>query len=183
MATIPSQTNFPTSNQKPDSSILDNFNKQVYLGNGFVIPITGVSLSNTSETNVLLMTNPSSNANVPATRKSMCINLRRYSSSAQQVLIKLYVNAIISSTTTALVPVNQRPANSNTSISACYNSSNFTVSSNGTLASALAIAAYYYVTTDGNILFFIDPGQNILITATALVSTTLVNADVSWYEL
>lgn len=296
MATIPSQTRFPTSNQVPQNSILDAFNRQTYLGNQFILPIVNQDLSSTSETNMLLVTNPS-------TTKSLFVGLRRYSSSAQQILVKLYTNAtiaaagiesittvadssgslndtyftfvdtsgagfyvwyninsagtdpaiptltgievtaatnasantiatdtknaintatpvgIVASVSTDVVkltystqkfsqpadgpagsdthftfavfaglgdasfPVNQRPANSNTSVSACYTSGNFAVSTNGTFTSGLGVPADYYVTIDNAVMIIVDPGQNILITATALTEDTLVNLETSWYEL
>jgi hypothetical protein len=176
MATIPSQTRFPTANQVPQNSILDQFNRQTYLGNAFVLPIVGLSLSNTDETNVLLMTNPS-------TTKSLFINLRRYSSSAQAVLVKTYVTSTVSTTGTASTPVNLRPANANTSVSACYTNGQFSLGSNGTVISAVGVSSDYFITQDNSLMVIIDPGQTLLITATALVETTSFNADVSWFEL
>jgi hypothetical protein len=97
--------------------------------------------------------------------------------------MKAYVNATLATTGTATTPVNLRPANSNTSVSVCYVNGQFTTSANGTLVSALGCPADYYVTLDNSLLLIIDPGQNLLITATAIAMTTTLNADISFYEL
>jgi hypothetical protein len=174
--TIASQTRFPTPNQNPEKSILDQFNKQTYLGNTFIVPISGLSLANTSETGAFLATNASLS-------KSLFINLRRYSSSAQAVLVKTYVNATVSTTGTAKTPVNLRPANGNTSVSLCYANGQFTTSANGTLISSIGCPTGYNSIFDSSLFLIIDPGQNMLITTTALVSTTLFDADICWFEL
>jgi hypothetical protein len=171
-----SNSRFPTAAQVPDHAILDQFNRQTYLGNAFVLPIAGISLSGTSETNILLMTNPSTN-------KSLFVNLRRYSSSAQAVLVKTYIASSISTTGIANIPVNLRPANPTMSASACYANGQFSLNSNGTLVSAVGCSSDYFITEDNSLMFIIDPGQTLLITATALIADTIFNADVSWFEI
>lgn len=177
MATIPSQTRFPTANQNPENSILDQFNKQTYLGNSFILAAVDISLSTTNEILIALIQNVAPNT------KSLFMNLRRYTSSAEQVLMKAYLNPTISTVGAATVPNNLRPANTNASVSTCYVNGNFTVSANGTLYSALGCPADYYVTLDNNILIILDPGQSLLITATALTEDTVLNSEISWYEL
>src|ERR1700677_1698122 len=81
-----------TSRQTAQDSILDLNGRQIYLGNGFIVPAT-VSLSTTNETNVLLTQNATLNT------KALFVNLRRFSSSAEQVLIKTYLNPTVASDT------------------------------------------------------------------------------------
>jgi hypothetical protein len=163
--------------QNADKSILDQFNKQTYLGNAFAVPVLGVSLSNTNETGVFLLENPSTSS------KAAFVNLRRYSSSAEQVLVKAYFNPTVSTTGTAATPVNLRPASTTTSSVNSYANGQFTTSANGTAADGIGIPADYYVTVDNSLLFIIDPGTTLLFTVTALVSTTVFNGNFSWYEL
>lgn len=172
-----------TKHQIPEESILDTFYRQTYLGNSFILPTT-VALSTTSETDIVLISNPAiSTSAFPSKYKSLFFNLRRFTSSAQAVLIKIYVSPTVSTTGTASTPVNLRPANTNVSISKAYQNGQFSLSSNGTLVSALGVGGSDFVVQDNQILIIIDPGQSLLITATALVQTTNLNADISWYEL
>ncbi len=165
-----------TDTQIPDHAILDQYNKQTYLGNSYIIPSGAVTVT-TAETPILLITNPASNT------KSVFVNLRRYSSTVEPVLIKSYINATVATTGTAATPVNLRTGSPFTSSSVSYVNGQFTVSANGTLLSAIGSPATYFVTIDNNLLVVLDPGKNLLVTGAATTSTTVVNADASWYEI
>lgn len=169
----------PNPNQIPDKSILDAYYRQTYLGNAYIATVAS-SLSDTSEHGLILIENPAV-SQLPG--KAIFVNLRRFSSSAEQVLIKTYINPTVNSTSTAYVPNNLRPASPNTSISATYAAGQFSTSANGTLISAIGCAADDYVVQDNQLLVILDPGQSLLITATALADTTSLDADISWYEI
>lgn len=174
MGTITGNQNFPTAAQVPNNAIMDKYYKQNYLGNQFVLMTAGVSLGSTSETMIQLIQNKS-------TTKSLFVSLRRISSSAQSVLFKYYSNPTFSAAGTPVTPLNLRPASSTVSISTCTTTP--TVSANGTLIDVLGCASGYANSTDMETMIILDPGQSMLITATALVSTTLVNSEIQFYEL
>jgi hypothetical protein len=111
------------------------------------------------------------------------INLRRFTSDLQEVLINSYIAPVTTSVSTATVPSNLRPASPNTSISKVYQNGQFSLSSNGTLISSIGCASNNYVVQDNQLLVILDPGQKLLITATAITGGTNISADVSWYEL
>jgi hypothetical protein len=169
-----------TNRQLPDNAILDRFDKQTYLGNSYMVPIT-LSLGSTSETPIVLIENPLT-LTFP-TQKSLFINFKAFDSSAEAALVKLYVNPTVSSTSTASTPVNLRPASSNVSISSTYANGQFSVSGNGTLVQAIGCATGNVPVIDPNFLVIVDPGGSFLATVTALVSTTSFNFNVSWYEI
>jgi hypothetical protein len=171
-----------TQNQTAEKSILDVFYRQTYLGNSYIVPIASLALGSTSETPLLLIQNPAVST-ASSAQKAIFVSLRRFASDDQQVLIKTYVNPTITGTSTATTPVNLRPASANTSLSKCYGNGQFTSSANGTLISSIGCAADDYVVMDNKLLVILDPGQSMLLTATALVESTNVNADISWYEL
>ena len=173
-----------TNRQVPDHAILDNFYKQTYLGNAYIVSVPAIDLSTTSETGLILIQNPVITTSAfPANNVGVFVNLRRFSSDSEQVVIKTYVNPIVSSVSTKTTPVNLRPASANTSIAKVYGSGEFSLSSNGTLISAIGCAADDYVVMDNLLLVILDPGQMLLITGTALTEDTNVNADISWFEL
>lgn len=136
MATIPSNLSLPTNKQVPDKAILDQFNKQTYLGNSFSLPIDKQTLGSTNETLIALIQNPTTVSGL-ANTKSIFQNLRTTASDISSgdgtSFFRYYINPTVLTTSTATTPVSCRPANSNTSISNCYLSGQFTVSSNGTL--------------------------------------------------
>lgn len=172
-----------TQNQVPDKSILDRFDRQTYLGNAFIVPVE-VDLSDTSEVPCLMITNPVvTSVAAPTAQKAIFLNLRRVSSSAQQAVIKTYVNPTVTSTGTTSTPTNLRPASSNVSIAKFYAAGEFAVSANGTLVSALGIATDSISVTDNTLLIILDPGQTVMVTATALDDGTTIDLDFSWYEL
>jgi hypothetical protein len=172
-----------TNKQVPENSILDTFDKQTYLGNAFVLAASDITLSGTSETPLVLIENPALANTSFQNQKAIFCNLRRFTSTLQSVQIKLYSNPTVSGTTTATIPANQRVAYTTVSISKCYANGNFTVSANGTLMSNLGCSGNNYVVQDETLMVIIDPGNSILITGTALSANTVINSDVSWFEI
>lgn len=77
------------------------------------------------------------------------------------------------------IALNLRPASSNTSLSQCY--LNPVPSNNGTLYATLGSEVLITVVSD--VLFVLDPGQSMLITATAVNDSTEVFSESVWYEL
>jgi hypothetical protein len=160
--------------QLPDKSILDFFNRQTYLANSYSLPLTS-TLSNGSETPILLISNSLTGI---AGGKALFHNLRRLVSSDHSI-IRYYVNPTVSSVGTPITPVNLRPASSNVSIASC--SSSPTISGDGTLLSAIGINT---VTDDRNLLIVLDAGQSLLITAQASSGAgATIYSTSSWYEL
>lgn len=170
-----------TNKQIPDNSILDYYNKQIYLGNGFILP-GSVTLSDTSETPLFLVKNLAVSTSAFPVQQALFLNMRSFASSAQLVTIKTYSAPTISSVSTRATPVNLRPASTTTSVSRCYLNGQFGVSANGTLMSNLGCAGTNVPSSDGT-LIILDPGQNLLITGTAGTGNTAVTFNVSWYEL
>jgi hypothetical protein len=175
-----------TQNQVPEHSILDYFNKQTYLGNAFSFPIGPETINSTNETPIALILNPALAAGVAfPNQKALFQNLRTTASDIASgdgtTFFRYYLNPTIATQGTKTTPINCRPASATTSIASCYVNGQFTVSSNGTLARV--ITAGYSSINDSNLLFILDPGQSLLVTAQPVTSgATIINAN-SWYEL
>jgi hypothetical protein len=179
-----------TTNQRqlPDHAILDHFNKQVYLGNKFIFNTGNMTLSGTSETAVLLISNAVSNTATPNTVaapnglfldhiKGTCLT------SSDNVQFNVYINPTLSSSGTAATPVNLRSGSATTSIAtlATNGATALTASANGTLVRTLISANQLAELSD--LMNILDPGQSILITAIASASSAHVTMQISWYEL
>ena len=122
MAIITDNPNFPTQSQVPDNSILDINGKQTYLGNTFILPINGLTLSSADEVPVALIENPALRNPFLYTRSATADAL---------AVLRYYFNPTVTSPGTPTTPVNLRPASSNTSASLCYITPT-TFTSNGT---------------------------------------------------
>lgn len=171
-----------TNRQLPDHAILDYYNKQTYLGNSYVLSGISVSLASTTETVIALLQNPALSGTAAQNGKGMFLQMRRFSSSAQPVTMKLYSQPTVSTTSTASVPTPLRLSSPFASMSKCYASGNFTVSANGTLITSIGVPSGDSVTSDA-LMVILDPGYSVLLTATALTSTTIINSEISWYEI
>src|SRR5271166_6102361 len=150
MATIPSNFNFPTMKQVPDHSILDNFNKQTYLGNSYSAPLPNTDTSSAQP--LVIIENPASNT------VSLFITefiIRTDNAAA----VSFYVNPTLLTIGTQITPINMRTGNGNTSNALCYASP--TVSSNGTLLNAGASPSNYIGTSPPKIII-LDPGQSFM---------------------
>lgn len=174
MAVITGNLNFPTSKQVPDHAILDQYNKQTYLGNSFVYT-TSQTIAGTSETPIILLTNPASNT------KSLFFNLRKLTctTASHSAIFNFYSAPTISANGTAQTPINFRPASATTSSMNIYLSP--TISSNGSLMSALISANQ---TPDvSSVLVVLDPGQSLLTTVTVSNANDKVISEFGWYEI
>jgi hypothetical protein len=165
---------FPTSKQVPDHAILDINAKQIYLGNQFIYATNSTAISGTSETPLVLMSNPTTNA------VSLFHNVRKLTclTASNSSIFRFYLSPTGASGGTAQVPINLRPASSNTSKSVVTLSP--TVSTNGTFLAALASSAFN--PDISSLLIIIDPGQVMLVTVQNS-ATSSVAAELSWYEL
>lgn len=172
-----------TYKQVPDHSFMDRFYKQTYLGNSYILHSGAVSLSDTTETPVLLIQNPVVVAQAFPNQVGLFVNLRRMTSSAQGVTQKVYINPVTNTLSTTTVPSNLRHASSFVSKSVCRVAGNFTLTSNGTLYSITGCAGTNSTAEDSQLLLILDPGTTLLVTATALAGSTSVNAEACWYEL
>jgi hypothetical protein len=170
---ITGNQNFPTSKQIPNNSIMDINGRQTYLGNCFSLPISGVSLSGTTETNVAQIICPSTSL------VSIFLFMKRVSSVSFFSQFKFYANPTVTAGTTA-TPVNMRIASSTASISSCSTAP--TGSTKGTLIETIETPTADGVSSESNELIIIDPGNSILITCTP-GGTTLVTANLFWFEI
>jgi hypothetical protein len=162
-----------TQNQLPLDAILDIFGKQTYLGNTFTLPNAGTSLTDGTETPLVVIRNPSTNT------KSLFVFDRKVSTNNNPVTVKMYKNCTINSAGSATTPVNLRLGSTTASIAQCYLGA--TITANGTLMTAVP-GTIYGLRSD--LLVVIDPGTNILLTGTQVgAGTTLVIAGNAWYEL
>lgn len=173
MSTIPSNQNFPSKNQIPANSIMDKFDKQVYLGNYFRFVAT-IALASASEAPIYLLKCP------PTSLKSIFLNLNRIigATASQTVTVRVYLNPTVSLAGTSKTPLNARPANANASIADFESAPS--VSANGTLMSAILAAPLAQGQTDE--LIILDPGQSLLITAQGTAAMSVISEQ-GWYEL
>jgi hypothetical protein len=162
-------------NQIPDHSILDLNGKQIYLENGYVASIDTITLANTTESAVMLLTNPAANKVALFNYLSSAASL----TSGNSVTFKFYYNPTITGNGTALTPVNLRYLSANTSVMTAFKSP--TISSNGTYL--YSIQANFGQSTDSKILSILDPGKSLLVTATASANSTAFTLSRVWNEL
>lgn len=162
-----------TNTQTPDNSILDINGKQTYLGNSFTLAMPGAALSDTSETPICVVKNPTSSG------RSLFLFNRKLSSDNNSALIRFYLNPVLNVPGATTTPVNLRPASTNTSMALCYLAA--TISSNGSLISVLA-ANQFGLSSD--LLIILDPGKSILVTAQQADSgTSNIFTENAWYEI
>lgn len=162
-----------TSTQISTDSILDLNGKQTYLGNSFTLPAAGTSLTDTSETPVALIKNPSGSG------KSLFLFNRVVVTNNNPVLARYYLNPTVNVLGSTSASTNLRTGANTTSVSLCY--LGMTITANGTLLETLP-ASQYGIRAD--VLLIIDPGSNLLITAQqAGAGTTLVVPENAWYEI
>lgn len=162
-----------TPTQLPMDSILDINGRQTYLGNSFILPNAGTSLSTTNETPLCLIKNPAGSG------KSIFLSSRRMLSSNIAVLFQFYLNPTVNVLGSATGALNMRSGATTASISLCY--LGMTITSNGTLLSALAAGT---TTVVMDALYILDPGANLLVTGKQLSAgtSTAISGNV-WYEI
>lgn len=171
-----------TNKQVPDNSILDAFNKQTYLGNQFLYSIPATSTASSSESPILLISNPIvASSGFPSGYQSLFLNFRKVTciTNTQSVLFRFYFNPTVTSVGTPVTPVNLRPANAPASIAAV--STGASVSANGTFLATLP--SLTFVPSVSTVLSILDPGQSMLITAQASAASTAIAVEIGWYEL
>lgn len=173
MATIPSQTRFPTSAQVPERSIMDYYNKQVYLGNQF-IRAASVTPGATSEVLLYLLSNASTTKSLFQAHKKLITV-----TSAQTAIMRFYLNPTITGAGTPVTPTNLRIANTNASVATLATGPS--ASANGTLICSLSSTPS--VPDSSEVMTILDPGQSLLITCQPSSNGTVILTEFSWYEL
>jgi hypothetical protein len=169
-----------TNRQVPEHSIMDYYNKQVYLGNGYSVPVS-VTLSDNSETAGLLIVNPLvATAAFPSGYFSQFMEGSHFTCTGNMI-VRYYLNPTIATKGTASDVIQRRPASTNASVAQVYADDQFSVSSNGTLVDLRAALAE--AQTIDNIMIILDPGQSMLITfQTTASSTNTVLGAIPWSE-
>lgn len=163
-----------TNRQVPDHSIMDFYNKQAYLGNQFVIPVANTS-SGTSEVPLILINNSTGSG------KAAFVGLKKISSltASNSVILRCYLNPIVTGSGTPATPTNIRPASTNTSVLTVTTVP--TVSANGTLVDEVSAAALSVGVSQ--IMEIIDPGQTMLITIQTSATSTATSTIIGFYEI
>lgn len=180
----------PTNNtrQRADNALVDQNGKQAMLGNHFSINVPTTSIAATTETPLLYISNPSTNAAVPlssATQpaaNTIFINLRKFLclTSGQNVLINFYLNPASAPTGgSSLTPTNRRTASATTSIATVTLSPTWTVT--GTPIENMF--ATNSIPDSTQQMLILDPGQSLVVTATCSANPTKVAGNVSEYEI
>jgi hypothetical protein len=162
-----------TQTQLPMDSILDLNGKQTYLGNSFVLPATGTSLTDTSETPMIVIKNPDGSG------KSLFIFNRTMVTNNNPVLVRFYLNPTINVAGSTTAALNLRSGSTTASITLCYLGA--TITSNGTLLTVLPASS---TGTKFEVLYVLDQGATMLVTGQqAGAGTTLAVSSNAWYEI
>lgn len=162
-----------TITQVAEKSILDLAGRQTYLGNGFILPTGGTSVANTNETPVGLIINPAGSG------KSLFLFNRKLSTNNNMMLFRFYLDGTVNSAGSATVALNLRSGATTASVAQCYLTP--TMTANGTLLTTIPAQTTMMVS---EILYILDPGHNLLITAQqAGAGTTIALAQNAWYEI
>lgn len=168
-----------TNKQVPEHSILDHFDKQVYLGNQFIF--TNPISVGTAETPILLLSNPLVAAQAFPGQASLFVNLNKLVcvTASQNVIVRSYLAPTVTGAGTAKTAVNLRSGSPSSSVATLATSP--TASANGTLVQMLASNAF---SPDmSSILTIVDPGKIMLITAQASAASTALISETSWFEI
>lgn len=161
-----------TKRQIPDQSIMDKFNRQIYLGNNY--SVTRGFTVGTSETPLILLNN--TNTTLALFQNLAMVSATTASNSVQ---VNVYLNPTVTVAGTALTPQNLRGSYGNNSLATVTYSP--TISVNGVLVDVLSAAAL----SNGmsNLLKILDNGQKLLLTSVASSASTNVTAILQWFEL
>jgi len=170
-----------TNRQSPDHSIMDQYNKQTYLGNSYGTTTGLVSLSGTSEVAFLYI----ANSVVPGPAGlgvSIFQNLRKLLvndvTGATGAVFRIYTNVTSVSGGTTVTPGNLRTASPNVSISTIKLSPTWSVT--GTAIATFSVG--WENQNESSSMLIIDPGKNMMITAQPTASTQCC-ANITWYEI
>lgn len=162
-----------TQTQLPLNAIMDINGTQTYLGNSFVLPATGTSLTDTTETPTTVIKNPAGSG------KSLFIFIRAFSSNLNPVVFRTYLAPVTNVLGTTTTPKNIRSGATTASVSLCYLSA--TITSNGALLDTYAGGTTSFFPTA---LIILDQGNNLLITGQQnTIGTSLAIPQVVWYEI
>lgn len=169
-----------TQNQVPSNSILDAFNRQVYLGNSFVFS-NQLTIGGTSETPIMLLSNPASNGIGNVSPLGLFFNLRKLTclTAAHTALFNFYANPTVTGAGTPGTPVNFRTASATTSKMTI--ATNPSVSANGKLMAHLMSANQ--TSNVSQVLVILDPGQTMLCTVTVSNANDVIATEFGWFEL
>jgi len=173
-----------TQNQTATNSILDEFNKQAYLGNQYVVGVNAITIGSVgTEYPLLVMTNSSSPSTSLAPALSCFHNLRKFScgdiSGSTGVLFRVYLNPTSVSGGSSVTPVNVRSGSSNKSV--CTVLKQPTVGTKGTFLAEFPVG--WAAQNQSNAMIIVDPGDSLLITGEPVSGSTTAVAEAVWYEL
>lgn len=161
------------SKQTPNDSILDINGRQAYLGNTFVLPMPGKSLTDTVETVLALISNPATST------KAFFVFSRKVSTDNNGVTFRTYLDPVINVAGSETVPQNLRPSYGTVSVSDCYLAS--TVTDEGDLLGAVSAGQQGL---DLSTMIILDPGDSLLVTGQQNeAGTTNAFLELCWYEL
>lgn len=171
-----------TNRQVPDHAILDFYNKQTYLGNGFIAE-AAASLTDASEVPLIYIANPVVTSSAfPSSFLSIFNNMLNLSchdvAGLTDIVYKIYIGASGVSSGSVINPINLRLASATTSIATVLKSP--TVVTKGTLVQTIVVGSDKQIKSDT--MFVLDPGKNMLITAQGSAATGSI-ADLIWFEL
>jgi hypothetical protein len=167
-----------TNKQVPEHSILDHFDKQIYLGNEYVASASFTV--GASEIPLLLVTNVQTGNS--SNFKALFVNMLKVveKTASQSIILNVYINPTVTGAGTPITPVNLRSSYGVTNVVATIASSP-SVSSNGTLVDSISAAALTVGVS--TLLKILDQGQSILITGIASAASVSVGTILQWYEL
>lgn len=167
-----------TNRQVPEHSIMDHFNKQVYLGNQY--SVNKSFTIGASEISLLYLNN--SQTGNQQNLKSLFQNVLKmaFESASGSLTINAYLDATVTGGT-PVTPINMRPSYGISNIAGTVVSSP-TIVSIGTLVDTISGSASQPVTSS-EILKILDNTQNMLITGIASGAGILSNIILQWYEL
>ena len=171
-----------TNKQVPDHAIVDQFNKQAYLANGYVYALN-TEITTTAEYPLILLKNPAVSATgFPSGYISTFLNLKSLIclTASQSAIIRVYLSPTFSAAGTAATAVNQRVASVNTSTTVLTTAP--TVSVNGTLIDMIA-SNNQNQRDFSQLMTIIDPGKTLLFTVQTTSSSTYIATALSFYEI
>jgi len=163
--------------QVPKFSILDINGKQAYEGNEYSFT-TNQTVSGTSETALLLFTNPTTNAS--NINKALFLYKRQLASvtSGTTAIINFYSAPTITVNGAAQTSVNKRLAGAASSMNVYLSP---TISANGTLIDSVVVGSL--AQAEKADLIIVDPGLSVLMTATVSVGSSKVIVRNLWLEI
>jgi hypothetical protein len=166
-----------TYKQVPEHSILDHFNKQVYLGNQY--SVNKSFTIGASEIPLLYLNN--SQAGNQQNLKSLFQNNFKmaFESASGNLTLNAYLDATVTGGT-PVTPINMRPSYGISNIVGTVVSSP-TIVSIGSLVDTISGAAANPVSVS-EMLKILDNGQNMLITGIASGAGIVGNVILQWYE-